>query len=89
MMRIRWTRRAVTDLDALGDRARARVVHSVGLLAEFPQLGSAMDGPYALYRQLLVDRLRVIYRLVGREVRIAYVRHGARQLTLRAVRDDD
>jgi plasmid stabilization system protein ParE len=89
MMRIRWTRRAVTDLDALGDRARARVHDSIGLLVEFPLLGSAMDGPYTGYRQLLVDRQRVIYRVVGRDVRIAYIRHGARQLTLRLVRGDD
>ncbi|HVV81647.1 MAG TPA: type II toxin-antitoxin system RelE/ParE family toxin [Kofleriaceae bacterium] len=89
MTRIRWTRRAVTDLDGFSERARARIIHSVDLLAEFPQLGSVMDGPYRLYRQLLIDRYRVIYRIVDREIMIAYIRHGARQLTLRLVRDDD
>ncbi len=89
MTRVRWTRRAQTDLDALADRARARIVHTVGLLAEFPLLGSVMDGPYRGYRQLLVDRHRVIYCIVRQEVRIAYLRHGARQLTLRLVRDDE
>ena len=89
MMRIRWTRRAQTDLAALGERMRERIVHSVGLLAEFPLLGAAMDGAYSQYRQLLIDRYRVIYRAAGREVRIAYLRYGARQLTLRAVRDDE
>ena len=89
MTRVRWTRRAQTDLAALGDRMQGRIIHAVGLLAEFPLLGSAMDGPYLHYRQLLIDRYRVIYRVVGREVRIAYLRAGARQLTLRAVRDDE
>jgi plasmid stabilization system protein ParE len=89
MMRIRWTRRAQTDLAAVAERMRARIIHAVGLLAEFPLLGAAMDGPYIHYRQLLIDRHRVIYRATGREIRIAYIRPGARQLTLRAVRDDE
>jgi len=58
----------------------------VGLLAEFPMMGPAMDGPYEGFRQLVVARHRVIYQLGGDEVRIAYIRHGARQLGIRAVR---
>ena len=88
-MRIRWTRRARADLDGIADRTRAALVDTVGLLAEFPLLGAAMDGPYREYRQLLIERYRVIYRVVGREVRVAYVRHGARQLTLRLIRGDE
>ena len=45
-----------------------------------------MDGAYEGFRQLLIERYRVIYQLEGDEVRIAYVRHGARQPGLRVIR---
>jgi plasmid stabilization system protein ParE len=85
-VRVLWTRSAVGDLDGISDAARQAIVDRVGLLAEYPMLGPAMDGRYAGYRQLLVGRYRVIYAIAGDEVRIAYVRHGARQLGLRVVR---
>lgn len=76
----------MADLEAIPAAVRERVLARVGLLAEFPMMGPAMDGPYEGFRQLLVARYRVIYQLAGAEVRIAYIRHGARQLGLRAVR---
>ena len=85
-MKILWTRLAVRDLDGISDAARDAIVDRVGLLAEYPMLGPAMDGPYAGYRQLLVGRYRVVYTVAGDEVRIAYIRHGARQLGLRLLR---
>lgn len=86
---VAWARSAVRDLDGTPDAIRAAIVERVGLLADFPAMGAPMDGPYAGYRQLVVRRHRVIYRIDGDQVRIAYVRHGARQLGLRVVRDDD
>lgn len=87
-MKIVWTRHAVRDLDGVPDAARVAIVEKVGLLADFPRMGPAMDGPFTGYRQLLVARYRVIYALASDEVRIVYVRHGARQLSLRIVRGD-
>lgn len=65
---------------------RERVLSRVELLGQFPQMGLAMDGPYDGLRQLLVGRQRVIYQVTSTDVRIAYIRHGARQLGLRAIR---
>jgi plasmid stabilization system protein ParE len=87
-----WTRQAIEDLDSAPASARTRLVTRVGLLGEFPNLGTAMDGPYDGFRQLLVGRYRVIYTVddaAEGEVRIAYIRHGARQLGLRLVPDDE
>jgi plasmid stabilization system protein ParE len=91
--RIVWTRGALSDLLATSAAAQRWIADRVGLLSEFPLLGSATDGPYDGFRQLLVARHRVIYQVDEDEVRIAYIRHGARQLSLRLVaseaRDDD
>lgn len=76
----------MADLEAVPAVVRERVLARVGLLAEFPMMGPAMDGPYEGFRQLVVGRHRVIYQIASTEVRIAYIRHGARQLGLRAVR---
>lgn len=86
MARILWTKQAATDLASIPDVSRATIVDKVDLLADFPSMGPAMDGAYAGFRQLLVDRYRMMYQMVPDEVRIAYVRHGARQLGLRVVR---
>jgi plasmid stabilization system protein ParE len=79
----------VRDVDALSARQRSRVVARVGLLADFPLMGPAMDGPYAGFRQIVVGRQRVVYLVRDSEVIVHYVRHGARQLILRIVREED
>ena len=87
-MRIVWTLGAVADVESVTGPLRDRLVAKVELLAQFPGMGAAMDGPYEGYRQILIGPYRVIYQVAEEEVRIAYVRHGARQLGLRLVRDD-
>ena len=87
-MTVLWTRGAAGDVAGLDDAIRLAALERVGLLSDFPLMGPAMDGPFAGYRQLLVGRCRVIYRVIGDDVHIAYVRHGARQLGLRVVRRD-
>lgn len=86
MARILWTPQAVSDLERAPASSQGRILARVELLAEFPQMGARMDGPYEGYRQFLVARYRVIYRIIDDEVRIAYIRHGARQLGLRPLR---
>ncbi len=88
MARILWTRQAVADLSSIPEPVRDGIVRKVELLGEFPLLGPAMDGPYDGFRQTRVGRYRVIYQVAGDELRIAYIRHGARQLGLRLVRGD-
>ena len=91
MARVLWTRQAIEDFDRVSERARTRVSKRIGLLEEFPRLGNAMDGPYDGFRQLLLGRHRVIYVFDEDvdEVQIAYIRDGARQLTLRVVAEDE
>lgn len=86
MARILWTEQADSDLATIPDVTRAMIIAKVDLLTDFPAMGPAMDGAYEGFRQLVVDRYRVVYQLAGDEVRIAYVRHGARPLGLRLIR---
>lgn len=87
-MRLRWSRRAASDLQRIGDfiaadkpqaaldfmgEVRARVAH----LAEFPLLGRA--GIRADTRELIVHRnYLVTYRLRADEVQVLQVWHVAR-----------
>ena len=89
MFRIFWSRQASVELGRIRGVAHDRLLKRVELLAEFPLLGSAMDGPYRGFRQFVVGRYRVIYQVAGREIRIAYIRHGARQLGLRLIGKDE
>ena len=85
-MRILWTPQAIADAGALPEAVLKRVGTKIGILAEFPLMGPAMDGPYEGFRQLVIDRHRVVYRVDGEEVWLAYIRHGARQIGLRLIR---
>ena len=86
MHRIRWTPQAARDLEAVPEPLRERILARVSLLGEFPLMGAAMDGPYEGLHQIVVARYRVIYQVGAEDVRVAYIRHGARQLGLRIVR---
>ncbi len=86
MLPVLWTPQAAADPATLPGPVRERLLARIGLLSEFPHLGPAMDGPYAGLRQLTVDRHRVIYEVTDADLRIAYIRHGARQLGLRHIR---
>jgi len=69
----------IEDLDEIEDPMFSRLLKKIQLLAEFPQLGSAMVGSYIGYRCLVVDFFRIVYRVIGNKaIEVAYVRHGRR-----------
>jgi len=87
--RLFWTRLAIADLNSIPRGIADRILGQVELLAEFPSMGPAMDGPFEGFRQLVVGRYRIIYQEAEDDVRIAYIRHTSRQLKFRIVRNDD
>ena len=89
MARLFWTRLAIADLDSIPHAVAERILAQVELLADFPSMGPAMDGPFEGFRQLVVGGYRIIYQVAEDDVRIAYIRHSARQLKFRIVRNDD
>lgn len=86
MLPIVWAPQAAADIASLPDPARQRIFARLALIAEFPSMGAAMDGPYEGFRQIVSGRYRVICEHAEEQIRIAYVRHGARQPGLRLVR---
>jgi addiction module RelE/StbE family toxin len=89
-MKLRWTRRALADLQRLADRIAAdgkpmaaqafvaELVEKVERLAEFPLLGRT--GRLDDTRELIVHRhYLVTYRLRGDEVQLLQVWHVARE----------
>lgn len=86
MRPILWTPQAAGDLEKVPQPVRERVLSRIETLARFPEMGPAMDGPFEGLRELLVGRYRILYQVTDTDVRIAYIRHGARQLGLRLIR---
>ena len=89
-MRIHWTRPALADLEAIGDfiardnpvaakRLVVSLVASVDALRDHPNLGR--PGRLAETRELLVAGTPYIvpYRVLGDDVEILAVFHGARR----------
>ena len=89
-MKLRWTRRALADLDRIAARITldkpavaaefvATISDKVDRLQEFPLLGRT--GAYQDTRELVVHRnYLVTYRLRGDEVQVLQVWHVARKL---------
>jgi toxin ParE1/3/4 len=89
-MKLRWTRRALADLDRIAARISldkpvaaaefvATIFDKVGRLQEFPLLGRA--GAYQDTRELVVHRSSLAtYRLRNDEVQVLQVWHVARKL---------
>lgn len=89
-MKLRWTRRALADLDRIAARISldkptvaaefvATISDKVGRLQEFPLLGRT--GAYQDTRELVVHRnYLVTYRLRNDEVQVLQVWHVARKL---------
>jgi len=88
-MRLRWTRRALADLQRVADHIAAdkpqaardfvaELLDKVSQLESFPLLGRA--GPLEDTRELIVHRnYLVTYRLRGDDVQLLQVWHVARQ----------
>lgn len=60
------------------------------MLREFPELGAPMFDAFRGYRALLAARkaYRIVYQVVTDDlVEVAYIRHTARQIGLRVVRE--
>ena len=89
--KIRWTRRASTDLAAIeayiaADRTGASqrevgdIIRKVDLLENFPKLGSVFRRtPEAVYHSVLSGKYRIVYHLRAHEdvIDITTIRHGA------------
>jgi toxin ParE1/3/4 len=89
-LRVRWTRPALADLEAIGDfvagdnptaarRLVARIAASVEALSEHPHLGR--PGRITGTRELVVPDTSYIapYRVHGDEIEVLAVFHGARR----------
>jgi toxin ParE1/3/4 len=89
-MRIRWTRPALRDLEEIGDfiardnvgaaaATVSTILDHVDTLSTHPQIGRA--GRMAGTRELVVPRTPFVvpYRVVGDDVQILAVFHGARR----------
>ena len=87
---IRWTRLALSDLVALrdyifaddpkaADAFVAKLREAVERLADFPESGRVVPERRAQgYREVIVAPYRVVYSVVGGDVRILRVWHGRR-----------
>ncbi len=92
MIRIKWTKPAVSDLESIQDyiaRDSAeyagavveRLVLSVDQLVLFPESGRLVpEATDSNIRELLVQNYRVIYRLKKGSIQILAIVHGARNL---------
>lgn len=87
---IRFDARALADLAEIRDylverspsgaeRVRLHLVETIDRLANFPFLGRATDEPSVRVMALTRYPYLVFYAVVGDEVVILHVRHGARE----------
>jgi len=79
-------------LAALPVAIQDQILSKLELLCDFPELGPAMFDAFAGYHALLAARntYRVIYRIISDElIEVAYIRHCARQIHLRVVREKE
>ncbi len=85
--RVHLRPQAQRDLDAiqrLSPKIFEEILYKIELLADFPEMGPAMDQAYQGFRQLLCGNYRIIYEVMSsNRVEVAYVRHCSRQLGLR------
>ncbi len=89
---LRWTRLALADLVAIRDYIAtdnptaaeamvAAVRDAVERLTEFPQSGRTVPERQAQgYREVIVAAYRIVYAVVGGDVRILRVWHGRRSM---------
>ena len=84
-----WSRRAIASLTTQDDWLRAKnpaaadaILHdierSVGLVAEFPEMGRLIEGTSLRCHVTRRYRFRVLYRIVGETVQVVDVMHPRR-----------
>ena len=90
---VRWTRLALSDLVDLRDYIAAdnpaaaeafvaKVRDAVERLADFPESGRVVPERRAQgYREIIVAPYRVVYSVVGRDVRVLRVWHARRSMS--------
>ena len=89
-LKIRFDARALGDLSEIRDyltgrsptgaeRVRLHLMETIGRLSDFPYLGRATDEPGVRVMPLTRYPYLVFYGVVGNEVVILHIRHGARE----------
>ena len=89
-MKVRFTRRAVRDLDLIFNyiaqdrpgaaaRVTARIEEFVGVLADFPDVGQVVSSSGAQACALPDLPYRVFYRVVREELQVLQIRHARRR----------
>lgn len=87
-IQVKFLPRAEKDLLALPEKIQDEIIYKVEMLQTFPRMGTPMEKAYEGYRFLLAGRnkYRIIYKVKSEKlVEICYIRHCARQMTLRVV----
>jgi len=88
--RVKLLPRAEKELASLSSALQDQIIDKLELLREFPEMGPAMFDAFQGYRSLLAAKntYRIIYRIVREDlIEVAYIRHRARQIRLRVIRE--
>ena len=67
------------DNPAASERIRDAILDAVMKLAEFPAIGHATDEPGVFIKPLRRYPYLIFYTVVGEELHVLHVRHGARR----------
>ncbi|MBI5631823.1 MAG: type II toxin-antitoxin system RelE/ParE family toxin [Elusimicrobia bacterium] len=78
-MKIVLLPQAQEDLDRVLEPLFSRLIRQISALKEYPELGASMAGPFAGYRGFIVEFYRVVYRVSGQHIEIAYIRDCRRR----------
>jgi toxin ParE1/3/4 len=93
MAEIIWTASALNDIDRIADYISAdsmfyarqfvqRIFDASSKLARYPEIGKPLpELPGSIYREILLQKYRIIYRYDKDEVFIITVHHSARLLS--------
>ena len=100
MGKVRWTNRARNDLQAIHEyiavdnptvafRVVWRIASAAERLSRFSLSGRIVpEYESSGVRELVVRPYRIAYRLVGEDVRILKIHHGARVLRIQDIEDE-
>lgn len=79
-MKIVLLPQAQEDLDAIDAPLLSKVIHRIEVLAEYPEMGAPMAGPFTGYRSTVVELFRVVYRVKTKDlIEVAYLRDCRRR----------